>query len=248
MEDTVSIKDIMKIMLKRWKLIIFITILFTSITGVISFYFITPIYNASTQLLVNQRNSENQLDFTRLQSNVELINTYRLIIKSPIILDEVIKELKLEQSEGELYESINVKSFEGSQIFQIEVENSNPDRAVDIANSIASNFQREIKNIMSVDNVSILTKAKSKEAPLPIKPKPIVNIAIGLVIGIMAGIGLSCLFEFLDKTIKSSDDIDIHLGIPVLGSIPKMPRGTGKGRAAKKNIVLQRAKEDSVEI
>ncbi|MED3550865.1 YveK family protein [Cytobacillus praedii] len=248
MEETVSIKDIMKIMLKRWKLIILITLLFTSITGVISFYFITPIYNASTQLLVNQRNSENQLDFTRLQSNVELINTYRLIIKSPIILDKVIEELKLEQSEGELYESINVKSFEGSQIILIEVENSSPDRAVEIANSIASNFQQEIKNIMSVDNVSILTKAKSKEEPLPIKPKPIVNIAIGIVIGIMVGIGLSCLFEFLDKTIKTSDDIDIHLGIPVLGIIPKMPRGTGKGKASKKNIVLQRAKEDSVEI
>ncbi|MGN7401551.1 YveK family protein [Cytobacillus praedii] len=248
MEEAVSIKDIMKIMLKRWKLIIFITFLFTSITGVISFYFITPIYNASTQLLVNQRNSENQLDFTRLQSNVELINTYRLIIKSPIILDKVIEELKLEQSEGELYESINVKSFEGSQIILIEVENSSPDRAVKIANSIASNFQQEIKNIMSVDNVSILTKAKSKEEPLPIKPKPIVNIAIGIVIGIMVGIGLSCLFEFLDKTIKTSDDIDIHLGIPVLGLIPKMPRGTGKGKASKKNNVLQRAKEDSVEI
>ncbi|KOP71087.1 YveK family protein [Cytobacillus solani] len=248
MEDTVSIKDIMKIMLKRWKLIIFITFLFTSIVGVISFYFITPVYYASTQLLVNQRNSDNQLDFTRLQSNVELINTYRLIIKSPIILDKVIKELKLEQSEGELYESINVKSFEGSQIILIEVENSNPDRAVDIANSIASNFQQEIKNIMSVDNVSILTKAKSKEEPLPIKPKPIVNIAIGIVIGIMVGIGLSCLFEFLDKTIKTSDDIDEHLGIPVLGLIPKMPRGTGKGMVSKKNNVLQKAKEDSVEI
>ena len=106
MEDTVSIKDIMKIMLKRWKLIIFITILFTSITGVISFYFITPIYNASTQLLVNQRNSENQLDFTRLQSNVELINTYRLIIKSPIILDEVIKELMLKVSRDRKYSKL----------------------------------------------------------------------------------------------------------------------------------------------
>ena len=93
-----------------------------------------------------------------------------------------------------------------------------------------------------------VTKAKSKEETLPIKPKPIVNIAIGIVIGIMVGIGLSCLFEFLDKTIKTSDDIDIHLGIPVLGIIPKMPRGTGKGKASKKNIVLQRAKEDSVEI
>ncbi len=56
---------------------------------------------------------------------------------------------------------------------------------------------------MNVDNVSILAKAELKENPTPIKPDPLMNIAIAIVVGSMAGIGLVFLLEYLDNTLKS---------------------------------------------
>ena len=44
---------------------------------------LTPVYKSSTQILVNQKNADNQLDYSQMQSNVSLIDTYREIIKAP---------------------------------------------------------------------------------------------------------------------------------------------------------------------
>ena len=98
MEEMISIHDIFNTLKKRWKLIVLMTIVAALISGIISYFVLTPVYQASTQILVNQKDSEKQLDVTQLKSNVDLINTYSVIIKSPAILEKVIKNLDLSQS------------------------------------------------------------------------------------------------------------------------------------------------------
>jgi capsular polysaccharide biosynthesis protein len=151
-----------------------------------------------------------------------MINTYSVIIKSPAILDKVIDELELDQSVDQLSEKITINSQENSQVFSLTVQDSNPAKAVEIANTVSSIFQKEIKDIMNVDNVSVLAKAEIKENPTPVKPNPLLNIAIAVVVGLMAGIGLAFLLEYLDNTIKDEDDIERLLDLPLLGSIQKI--------------------------
>ena len=79
---------------------------------------------------------------------------------------------------------------------------------------------------MNVDNVSILAKAELKENPTPIKPDPLLNIAIAIVVGLMAGIGLAFLLEYLDNTLKNGYDVETYLEMPVLGSIQKIPQNS----------------------
>ena len=87
MEETISLQDIFKTLKKRIGLIIGTTIGAMIIAAVISFFFLTPIYQASTQILVNQQQDQQQnLTTTEIQSNLQLINTYNVIIKSPAIL------------------------------------------------------------------------------------------------------------------------------------------------------------------
>ncbi|MED3758918.1 Wzz/FepE/Etk N-terminal domain-containing protein [Peribacillus frigoritolerans] len=222
MEETISIKDIFKTLKKRWKLIMLLTLIAALISGTISYFLLTPIYQSSTQILVNQKQSENQLDSIQIKSNIDMINTYSVIIKSPAILEKVIDELKLEQSVEQLSQKIMINSQENSQVFSLTVQDSNPAKAVEIANTVSSIFQKEIKDIMKVDNVSILAKAEIKENPTPVKPNPLLNIAIAVVVGLMAGIGLAFLLEYLDNTIKDEDDIERLLDLPLLGSIQKI--------------------------
>ncbi|PAL14218.1 YveK family protein [Peribacillus simplex] len=222
MEETISIKDILKTLKKRWKLIMLLTLIAALISGSISYFLLTPVYQSSTQILVNQKQSENQLDSIQIKSNIDMINTYSVIIKSPAILEKVIDELELNQSVDQLSQKITINSQQNSQVFSLTVQDSNPAKAVEIANTVSSIFQKEIKDIMKVDNVSILAKAEIKENPTPVKPNPLLNIAIAVVVGLMAGIGLAFLLEYLDNTIKDEDDIERLLDLPLLGSIQKI--------------------------
>ncbi|MED3910376.1 Wzz/FepE/Etk N-terminal domain-containing protein [Peribacillus simplex] len=229
MEETISIKDIFKTLKKRWKLIMLLTLIAALISGSISYFLLTPVYESSTQMLVNQKKSENQLDYNQIQSNIDMINTYSVIIKSPAILEKVIDELELEQSVDQLSEKITINSQENSQVFSLTVQDSNPTKAVEIANTVSETFQKEIKDIMNVDNVSVLAKAEIKDEPTPVKPNPLLNIAIAVVVGLMAGVGLAFLLEYMDNTIKDEDDIERLLELPILGSIQKITQVHNKG-------------------
>ena len=116
-------------------------------------------------------------------------------------------------------EKISVSSEQNSQVVKVTVQDPNPQMAADIANTIAEVFQKEIVNFMNIDNINILAKAELGENPSPVKPQPLLNIAIALVVGLMAGVGLAFLLEYLDNTIKDEQDIEKELGLPVLGVI-----------------------------
>ncbi|MBM6619106.1 YveK family protein [Bacillus suaedaesalsae] len=215
MEETISLKELFQVLKKRLGLIVIITLIATMTSGIISYFFLTPIYSASTQLLVNQKKSDEQAyNVGEVQTNLQLINTYSVIIKSPAILEKVKDELNIEHI-GEL----SVTSENNSQVVSILIEDPNPVMAADIVNTVANVFQKEIATIMNVDNVSILSKAEVPDDPNPVKPNPTLNMAIAFVVGAMIGIGLAFLLEYLDNTIRTEQDIEKLLQLPVLGAI-----------------------------
>ncbi len=224
MNETVNLIDLLLILKKRWKTIILLTILAPLISGAITYYLLTPVYQGTTLILVNQKNSENQIDLSQLSDNVELINTYGVIIKSPAILGKVIDNLNLTQSVDQLNSRITINSQENSQVFSLTVEDSDASRAVEIANAVSRTFQNEIEGIMRVDNVSILAEAELKENPTPVKPNMFFNVAIALIVGLMGGMGIALLIELLDTTLKDDHDVITYLGLPVLGSIQKVSK------------------------
>lgn len=220
MEETISLQDLFKTLKKRLLLIILTTIVAITISGVVSFLYLTPIYQSSTQILVNQEKVDiNTFNAQDIQTNLQLINTYNVIIKSPAILSKVIEQLDLDTTPSALTNQITVNNEQNSQVVNISVQDANPNVAVDIANTTASVFQEEIKKLMKVDNVSILTPALLGENPSPVKPDPMLNMAIAAVIGLMLGVGIAFLLEYLDTTMKTEQDIEEILNLPILGLI-----------------------------
>jgi capsular polysaccharide biosynthesis protein len=223
MEETISLKDIALTLRKRLTLIAIIAAVAVAASGIISYFILTPVYQASTQMLVNQKSSEQPtLDPNQIRTNVDMINTYKQVIQSPAILDKVVKELDLQQSTDALIGKITVNSEQNSQVFSLTIQDEDPAQAVKLANAISQTFSTEVPSIMNVDNVKILAPAVLKENSSPIKPKPLLNIAIALVVGLMAGVGIAFLLEYLDNTIKTEEDIQNVLGLPILGAIPKI--------------------------
>jgi len=234
MEETISLRELFAVLRKRLWLIVLITIIAATVSAVISFFVLTPVYESKTQILVNQAKNDQQLYNTQtVQTNVQLINTYNDIITSPAILDKVIKELKLDESVEDLSSKIQVTNAKDSQVAQIVVQDTSAKRAADIANTTASVFQKQVPKLMNVDNVKVLSKAALGENPSPVKPQPLLNVAIAIVVGLMVGVGLSFLLEYLDNTLKTEQDIENILELPVMGvitTIKDVPKATNVQR------------------
>ncbi|MED3955201.1 Wzz/FepE/Etk N-terminal domain-containing protein [Priestia aryabhattai] len=230
MEESISLKELFQTLKKRLWLIALITIIAAIISAVISFFIITPIYESKTQILVNQTKSDQQLyTGNEVQTNIQLINTYNVIIKSPAILDKVKEELNLDRSVDALNSQITVSSATNSQVVEIIVQDPSSQVATQIANKTAEVFQTQVSKIMKVDNVSILSKAEVKDNVSPVKPQPLFNIVIGIVVGLIVGVGLAFLLEYLDNTIKTEQDIESILELPVIGAITiikEVPKAT----------------------
>lgn len=220
MGETISLKELFQTLKKRMVLIISITLIAMIVSGVISFFILTPEYKSSTQILVNQTKDDQSLyNYNEVQTNVQLISTYSVIIKSAAILNNVKNDLKLDISVSDLNNKISVESAQNSQIMTVSVTDSDPTLALSIANKTAEVFEKEIKEIMSVDNVTILPLANDQENQSPISPNPTLNIAVAAVVGIMLGIGIAFLLDYLDNTVKTEQDVEKLLGLPVLGGI-----------------------------
>ncbi|MED3936484.1 YveK family protein [Priestia megaterium] len=239
MEETISLKELFQTLKKRLWLIALITIIAAIVSAVISFFVITPIYESKTQILVNQTKSDQQLyTGNEVQTNIQLINTYNVIIKSPAILDKVKSELDLDRTVEELNNQVTVISAKDSQVVEISVQDPSPHVAAQIANKTAEVFKTQISKIMKVDNVSILSKAEVKDNVSPVKPQPLLNIAIAIVVGLMVGVGLAFLLEYLDNTIKTEQDIETILDLPVIGAITnikEVPKATNVAARAPLN-------------
>ncbi|TRZ36820.1 capsular biosynthesis protein [Niallia circulans] len=239
MEETLSLKELFQTLKKRILLIISITLIAMIISGIVSYFLLTPEYKSSTQILVNQSKTDESTFYNtnEVQTNIQLISTYSVILKSAAILNTVKNELNLDMSVSQLNGKITVDSAQNSQIMTVSVTDPSPAVALNIANKTAEVFEKEIKEIMSVDNVTILPLADDQENQSPVSPNPTLNIIVAAVVGLIIGICIAFFLEYLDNTVKTEQDIEKLLEIPVLGAITTIDenfeaklRGSTNGR------------------
>lgn len=219
--DEMTLEDIFKALKKRWLLIVSVTLMFL-IGGSVFVLFFGPVpqYQSSTTVLVDYRASETEaLTQNDINLSQKLVQTYTEIIKSLTILNPVIEEMDLSLTPNELLKKISVSQVNETEIIKISVTDEDPILARDIANTLAEIFSEEISHIMKVDSTSVLDEAVLPTTPLA--QNKVTKIAIAGILGMMVSVGLVFLFEYLDRSIKTADETEALLGVPVLGVIPK---------------------------
>ena len=184
-----------------------------------------PMYNSYTTVILSG-SSSSSITQTDVTLNKNLISTYAEIVKSGRVLNQVIKELNLDISYESLSSEISVTSLNNTEIIKITVNNESADMAMKIANSTASVFTKEISSLYKMDNVSILDYATINESPYNI------NILKQLIIYILAGLVISLgtvfMIFYFDRTIKSVEQIEQKIKLPVLGSVQDISKGGKK--------------------
>lgn len=219
-----DIGEILGILRKRRGVIIWTTIICAVLTFFTSVFVISPKYSSNTDILVN-RKIDNQINAqAQIQADVQMISTYKDIITSPTILDEVGKELNNQGykiDEAKLKKTISISNQQNSQVFTVTVKTKDPNLSAAEANTIANVFKKRVKKIMSVNNVSILSKAVAN--PNPVSPKIPLATLIGIVAGLLLGLILAFAIDGLDRTVDNESFITKELGLNDLGIINEIP-------------------------
>ncbi|AYU56115.1 Wzz/FepE/Etk N-terminal domain-containing protein [Staphylococcus debuckii] len=216
METMLDYRQILNTIKKNLWLLITLPLIFGILVFAGTHFLIKPKYESSTQIIVNQKEKDDQMLAQQLQSDLQLVNTYSEIIRSPRIMDEVSKDLKNKYSGSQLSSMTTIESAAQSQILKIKVITHNEKDSKIIANKVANTFKKEIDNIMKVDNVSVLSKAGNG---VKIYPKPMTNTLLGALIGLVIAIFIAAARELFDKRIKDEEDVEKILDLPVLGAI-----------------------------
>ena len=232
-----DVNKILAVLRKRKKTIIISTLVCAFLMLFMSVFVISPKYSSSTDILVN-RKVDNQVNAqAQLQADVQMISTYKDIITSPTILNAVSTQLKnqgFNMTPANIKSCISISNQQNSQVFTVAVKAKNPQLAAAIANTTANVFKVKVKKIMSVNNVSILSKAE--ENPKPVSPKVVLNTLIGLIVGCVLGLFLAFIFDSMDRTITDESFITEELELNDLGIINEIPANKVKRMISSKHI------------
>jgi Capsular polysaccharide biosynthesis protein len=224
----VELKQYLQIIMKKWWLIVAIVIIAVAATGMKSYFFTTPIYQAKATLIVNQSPQQagvEALNLGLLQSNVMLINSYKKIIESAFIMEKVVEQNpSLGISADQLSQRVKVTSASESQVMEILYTDSSYKQAAQIVNAISEIFKDQIPRIMQIDNVTILDKAGESDLPDPVNNSPLLNMLISFIVSCMLAVGIIFLLDYLDDTIKSETEMLQTLETPVLAMIDKISK------------------------
>jgi len=211
-------------LLSRWW---WLLIAGATIAGAAAFFVtstIAPTYRASATLLINQVETPGSIVYSDVLTSERLTKTYReLITKRPILESVVAQSGEPGLTVDELASKLDTHAVKDTQLVTVSVSDQSPARAARLANQVAQTFvQEESSDALTRAGTTRVVEPASVPS-VPISPNLRLNVALAVLMGIVLAGGLALLIEYLDDTIKSSDDVSLAAGLPTLGEVGRLP-------------------------
>lgn len=227
-EDTIDLLELAKILLHRWIIILVVTVL-TGAACFGFFHFTTDTsYSATIKMYVNADalSVSSSISVSTLNASSSLVPIYKEIVNTHLVLDKVGKLLNNEGYSGIDYyyltenKMIECSALNNTPVFQIKVTDTDPERAIEIANTIAKVLPTEIANIIDGSSARIVDSALSAER---LSRGVLKNSAIGAMLAFV----IMCFIIIMNDYFLNDSISDVKYleetfpDIPVLGNIPK---------------------------
>ncbi len=225
--EEIDLKELFEMFWNKRAQIILIILIFIVIGIIYSVGFITPMYSSSTTLVLagtetnttDQNQTTEAITATDITINSKLVATYSELVKSKNILGQVISNLGINVNEEDLRKNVKVTSVEDTELIEITVSNENPEYAAKIANETAEVFKEKIAGeIYKINNVYIVDQATVANTPSNVNY--LKDIVIFAFIGAVVAAMYVLILNMLDTTVKTQEDIEASIKLPVLASIP----------------------------
>lgn len=183
-------------------------------------------YEASSYLLVASSRTAAS-DFEATQTNQVLSKTYAELLQTRNTADAVAAELPFPATGPGLQHEVDVQPIPQSQLIRITVEESSPERAKEIADTYARVFVERVEALGGPsDAVQVTIGENAALETIPVRPRPKLYLAIGILFGLFLAAGAALLRQRLDQRLELESGTTELLGLPILGRVPQ--RGTSR--------------------
>lgn len=230
--EEIDLKELFDFVKDKLTILILITLGVCLLGCVYGLFIQKPMYKSYTTVILggNETGTTNNSSITQsdITLNKNLVDTYAEIVKSRRVLNQVIDELSLDISYERLSSKVTVSAVNNTEIIRISVVDYDPIKAKNIANVTANYFTEEVKELYNMNNVNILDEAI--EAANPFNINVLKQVVIYFMIGFVLGAGTLFIIYYFDRTIKTTEQIETKIKLPILGSVEQLDRDKGGKR------------------
>ena len=233
-EESIDLRKMFSAVMRRIWAVILAAVIGAGAAFLGTTYLITPKYRASALFYVNGNAfSVGSVSLSDISLAKSLVDSYIVILKSRESLNAVIDYAGLDYTYSQLSGMISASAVNETEIFQVAVTSSNPQEAEKIANAVAYILPKRISGIIDGTEAKIVDYAVAPAAPY--SPDYTKNTIIGFLVGAALAAAAIVIFELLDITIRTGEDLEGITSLPILTTVPDM------NLSAKKANINERA-------
>lgn len=206
---------------RRWAVVIIVCPLVAAMVAGLVTLQLPNVYEAQVSLLVRPAQPLGVDQGVAALTSDQILRTYAQLLTQRPLLQQVIQDEGLNTDPVSLSKQITVTPVPNTLLLNVSVQDTDPTRARDTANTLVSDFIAHIKGIQQADNLVVVSPAVLPDEP--VSPKPLLNIGMGLLAGLLIGLGLAFLLDYLDQSVRSDEVLRERVGLVPLGHIAFVP-------------------------
>lgn len=220
-----TLQQFLRVLRTRW-ITVSVAALFPILAAVAYTLIQTPLYQATTRLYVSTTAGSSVSDlYSGNRLSQDRVQSYTQLVMGETLAQRTINRLGLKMNAVTLKKRVSASSKMGTVLIDVAVLDPSPIQARDLANALSDEFVVMVSELETsapgaTPDARVVVEQRATVPPAPVVPKKKRNLAIGLALGAMLGVGLALLRDQLDSTIKSPDAVEEVTGTGTVGYIP----------------------------
>lgn len=216
-EDTLDLLELMYRLIAGWKLIVCLSLAFVLAAGVITVFFITPMYEATATIYVLNR-SDSAINMSDLQTGNALTSDYIKVFSMWEVYEEVISNLGLSYTYPAMKSHLTVKNDSNTRMLDITFQSASAEEAAAVANEYAKVASQYIADTMATDKPSMMSEALVPANP--VSPNLRKNLLTSFLLGFSLACAMITVHMLMDDKYKTAEDILKFTGMATLALVP----------------------------
>lgn len=227
--DSIDLMQLVRMLLRKWFIIVCAGILAALIGFSYASFFITPLYRANSTMLVDLRNSVHD-DLSAEQVNVaqNYVSTFAYIMETNTVLEPVIEELGLNESVASLASKLQVTEVKDTLLIKVSINYASPDEALSIIKAI-DKIAPEVINQRITSGYIIEVESPTVSGG-PVTPNVTRYTVFGGGIGVVLAVAILLIVLFLNNKVRSVAELQSTIDLPLLGVIPTLQNSDSNGK------------------
>lgn len=232
-----ELRHYLSLLARRWLFLVGVIVIAVAVAFAVSPKSHTYVADSTLYVgsrVVNSAPTAPDLTYERVAALDRIVQTFAVMIDSEPIAQRALQKADIQRSASDLVDNTTVEAVKNTLLLKVSVSDSSPVVAQKLSNALVDSFVEAIQQYEpgqasggtdtgGVGQVPTLPAYVFAEATLPTKPLPsglLVNLVIAAVLGAGLGVAMVILVDYLDVTVRSAEEAEERIGLPVLGTIP----------------------------